>query len=103
MKVDRYTKFLITILAFALLLIGLNPWLQPPSAGAMEVAATSEISTDTDCTSAKKNSLKNLEAVNTLERLLGYIESSVNNIQLTVNRIDRGMNNSSSSNSSDRR
>ena len=103
MKIDRYTKFLITILAFALLLIGLNPWIKPPSAGAMEVAAISEISTDTDCTSARKNSLKIIEAVNTLERLLGYIESSVNNIQLTVNRIDREMNNSSSSNSLDKK
>jgi len=103
MKVDRYTKFLMTILAFALLLNGLNPWIRPPNAGAMEVAAISEKNTATDCSSARKSSIKILEAVNNLERLLGYIESSVNSIQITVNRIDRGRNKSSSSNLSDRR
>jgi hypothetical protein len=37
----------------------------------------------------RKISIKTLDGVNKLERLLGYIESSVNNIQLTVKGIDR--------------
>ncbi len=39
-----------------------------------------------------KNSIKSLDEVNNVKRLLGYIESSVNDIQLTVKGIDRKMN-----------
>ncbi len=103
MKVDRYTKIIMTVLAVALLLNGVNPWIKPPSAGAAEVGAEKEVKAAFDCAAAGKNSVKSLEAIKTLERLLGYMETSVNNIQLAVNRIDRNMNNSSSASAAGKR
>ncbi len=44
-----------------------------------------------------------LEGMNNLERLLGYIESSVNNIQLTVKGIDRKVSEYHSRNTKEKR
>lgn len=85
MTLDRNAKILMAVFTFALILNGLAPWLQPHEAGAKENTAISENIKDTDC------SFKNLEGANNLERLLGYIEASVNDIQLTVKGIDRKM------------
>jgi hypothetical protein len=90
MITDRYTKVLMTILAIALLLIGLNPWISPSQAVAVETTATS--SKDNNCISDKKVSTQTLAGVNNVERLLGYIETSVNDIQLTISSIDRKLN-----------
>lgn len=103
MTIDRYTKILMTVFIMALFLNGLNPWIQPPDAGAKENTAISGNNNDSDCSSAKKNSIKGLEAVNNVERLLGYIESSVNEVKLTVKGIDRKMNDLLSLKSMDRR
>lgn len=103
MGIDRFTKILMTVFTIALFLNGLNPWIQPPDAGARENTAISGNNNDTGCSSAKLNHLKSLEGVNNLERLLGYIESSVNDIQLTVNGIDRKMNELPSLKSMERR
>ncbi len=89
MTIDRNTKILMAVFTIALLLNGLNPWLQPPDAGAKEIAAISGNNNNSDCSSAMNNSVNNPEAVSNLERLLGYIESSVNDINLTVKGIDR--------------
>lgn len=101
MTLDRYTKFLLSVFAVALFLNGLNPWIQPPEAGARENAVVS--GGNADCSLASKNSIKSLEAVNDVARLLGYIESSVNEVKVTVNGIDRKMNEMPSFKSSDRR
>ncbi len=103
MNMDSYTKGLITVFTFALLLNGLNPWINPTSASAKDEPMISEKSNGANCSSASKNSIKSLEAVNGVERLLGYIESSVNDIKLTVNGIDRKMNHSPASRSPDRK
>ena len=90
MIVDRYTKILMTIFTLAVLLNGLNPWINPSQALAIENTATNGTENSNNCSNQdRKNSTKTLEGVNNLERLLGYIESSVNNIQLTVKGIDR--------------
>ena len=97
MTLDRNTKILLTVLTMAVLLNGLNPWIHPPAAGAKENTAISANSNDTDCSS------KTLDGIKNAERLLGYIESSVNDIKLTVNRIDRKIDTLPSFNASDRR
>lgn len=103
MTVNNYTKVLMTVFTIALLMNGLNPWLNPPEVGAKESSAISGNNNDTDCFSASNNSIKSLEAVNNLERLLGYIESSVSEVKLTVKAIDRKINETSSFDSAGRR
>jgi hypothetical protein len=103
MTIDRNTKILLTVFTIALLLNGLNPWIYPPAAGAKENAAISGNSSDTDCSSARNNSIKSLDGIKNAERLLGYIESSVNDIKLTVNGIDRKIDKLPSFKSADRR
>ena len=90
MNLDRYTKVLMTILTVALVLNGLNPWINPSQAEAVEITATG--GKDNNCSTDKKVSTQTLEGVNNVERLLGYIESSVNDIQLTISGIDRKLN-----------
>ena len=90
MTVDRYTKVIMTVFSLAVLLNGLNPWINPSQAVAIENTTTDGTKNGNYCSSQdRKNSLKMLEGMNNLERLLGYIESLVNNIQLTVKGIDR--------------
>lgn len=91
MTLDRNSKILMAVLTIALFLNAFNPWLQPPEAGAKENTAISGNNKNADCSSAGNNSIKSLEGVNNLERLLGYIEASVNDIQSTVKGIDRKM------------
>jgi hypothetical protein len=90
MTVDGYTKVLMTVFTLALLLNGLNPWINPSQAVAIENNTTDGTKNSSNCSSQeRKISIKTLDGVNKLERLLGYIGSSVNNIQLTVKGIDR--------------
>jgi|TARA_B110000438_G_scaffold189077_1_gene180659 hypothetical protein len=90
MTIDRYTKVLMTIFTLALLLNGLNSWINPSQAVAIENTSTKGTKNSNDCSSQdRENNIKTLERMNNLERLLGYIESSVNNIQLTIKGIDR--------------
>ena len=90
MTVDRYTKVIMTVFSLAVLLNGLNPWINPSQAVAIENTATNGTKNSNNCSSQeRKNSIKTLEGVNNLERLLGYVESSVNKIQLTVKEIDK--------------
>ena len=104
MIIDRYTKALITFFALTLLLNGLNPWINPSQAVAKENTTTDGTKNASNCTSQdRKNSIKTLEGVNNLERLLGYVESSVNDIQLTIKGIDRKMSEHPSSNETERR
>lgn len=84
-----YTKVLITAFTLALLLNGLNPWINPPGADAKESAAVSESNIDTRCSSALQDFNKNNGDAQNVKRLLEYIESSVNDIKMTVNGIDR--------------
>ena len=90
MNLDRYTKVLMTILTVALVLNGLNPWINPSQAVAVEITSTG--GKDNNCSTDKQVSTQTLEGVNNVERLLGYIESSVNDIQLTISGIDRKLN-----------
>lgn len=104
MSIDRYTKALMTVFVLALLLNGLNPWIIPSQAAAKENTTTDGTTNVSNFTSLdRKNSIKTLEGVNNLERLLGYVESSVNDIQLTVKGIDRKMSEHPSSNEKERR
>ena len=57
---------------------------------AVEITATD--GKDNNCSTDKKVSTQTLEGVNNVERLLGYIESSINDIQLTISGIDRKLN-----------
>ncbi|MBC8288166.1 MAG: hypothetical protein H8E42_11895 [Nitrospinae bacterium] len=98
MITDRHTKVLMTILAFALLLNGLNPWINPSQAVAVETT----VSKDNNCSSDKKINTQTLDGVNNVERLLGYIESSVNDVQLTISSIDRKLSDLSSDNRKER-
>ena len=92
MTLNRNIIFLMILLIGVLLFNGLNPLIQPPDVDAKEVTAISGDNNDSDCSLAMKNSIKSLDEVNNVKRLLGYIESSVNDIQLTVKGIDRKMN-----------
>ncbi len=104
MIIDRYTKSLMTVFTLALLLNGVNPWINPPQAVAMENTTADGTKNGNNCSSQdRKNSIKTLEGVNNLERLMGYIESSVNNIQLTVKGIDRKVSGYSSQNTTAKR
>lgn len=91
MTLDRNAKILIAVFSFALLLNGLNPWLQPPEVNAKENTPISVSNIDPGCSSPKNGSIGSPEEVKTMERMLGYIESAVNDIQLTVKGIDRKM------------
>ncbi len=89
MTIDKYTKFIMTILTFALLLNGLNPWINPTPALAKENSTIKTKKIDSNCFSNNKVATQTLDGVNNLERLLGYIESSVNDIKLTMSGLDR--------------
>jgi hypothetical protein len=102
MTLDRNAKILIGIFSFALLLNGLNPWLQPPEVSAKENTPISGNNIDPGCSSPLNGSIGNPEEVKKFERMLGYIESAVNDIQLTVKGIDRKMDAVSSFKSADR-
>jgi len=104
MIIDRYIKVLMTVFTLALLLNGLNPWINPSQAVAIENTTTDGTKNGNYCSSQdRKNSLKTLEGMNNLERVLGYIESSVNSIQLTVKGIDRKVSKYSSRNTTEKR
>ena len=92
MILDKYTKFIMTALTFALLLNGLNPWINPSQVFASENSAKIGEKTSDSCSSNNKVATQTLEGVNNLERLMGYIESSVNDIQLTISSIHRKFN-----------
>ena len=87
MAIDRYTKLLLTILTAAILLNGLNQWIKPNSALAKENSKT--IKLDNNCFSNNTLAVKTLDKVTNLERLLGYLESTVNDVKSTVIGIDR--------------
>ena len=89
MNVDRNTKLLMIALISGLFLNGLNPWIKSSDAGAKEITTISEINNDFDCNSARKNSIKSLDGVNTIERTVGYIESKVNDIERGISEINR--------------
>jgi hypothetical protein len=104
MIIDRYTKVLMTVFDLALLLNGLNPWTNPSQAVAIENTATSKTENSSNCSSkGRKNSIQILKGVNNLESFLGYVESSVNDIQLTIKGIDKKMSEHPSSNDTERR
>ncbi|MBC8283066.1 MAG: hypothetical protein H8E32_04575 [Nitrospinae bacterium] len=92
MTIDKYTKFLMTALTFALLLNGLNPWVNPTPAMAIENSTMKTKNIDSSCFSNNKVASQTLDGVNNVERLLGYIESSVNDIKLTMSGLDRRLN-----------
>jgi len=89
MTIDSYTKFILTVLTVALLLNGLNPWINPTSAVAAEKATIETKKNDNNCFSNNKVATQTLDGVNNLERLMGYVESSVNDIKMTVSGLDR--------------
>ena len=91
MNIDNFTKILMTILTFALLLNGFNPWINPTPALAVENSKNKTIKFDGNCFSNNKVASQTLEGVNDTKRLLGYIESSVNEIQMTISGLDRKM------------
>ena len=91
MIIDNYTKFIMTALTVALLLNGLNPWINPTSALASEKSITKTKNIDSNCFTNNKVATRTLDGVNNVERLLGYIESSVNDIKITVSGLDRKM------------
>ena len=93
MTIDNYTKFIMTALTLVLLLNGLNPWVNPSQVFALENSAKIEKKTNDSCSSNNKVTTQTLEGVNNVERLLGYLESSINGIQVTISGIDRKLNN----------
>ena len=101
MTLDRNAKILMAVFSIALFLNVLNPWLQPPEVGAKENIPISGNNIDPGCSSPRNGSIRSPEEVKTTERLLGYIESVVNDIQLTVKGIDRKIDAFTSSKSAD--
>ncbi len=99
MITDRYTKIILTVLTIALILNVFDRWIAPSHAVAAENTSLDINKNHNNCSSVNKNSIKIMDGVNNVERLLGYIESSVNDIQLTILGIDRKLNKSSSSSS----
>jgi len=97
MNVDRNTKILMIALICGLFLNGLNPWIKPSDAGAKENTAIAKNDNSSDCKFAKKNSVKSLDGIITIERMVGYIESKVNDIERSVSEIDRKLEGLSSS------
>jgi len=87
-----FERILLSVFTFALLLNGLNPLAyscRRESEGKCPSLASAD---STECSSILKNSLMTLEAADNTNRMLGYIESSVNEVKLTVIGIDRKMN-----------
>ncbi len=91
MTIDKYTKFIMTTLTLSLLLNGLNPWINPAPASARESSTVITKNIDSNCFSNNKVATQTLDGVTNVERLLGYIESSVNDIKMTVSGLDRKM------------
>lgn len=89
MIIDNYTKLILAVLAVALLLNGINPWVNPTPVWAIENSTTRTKNIDSSCFSKNKVATQTLDGVTNAERLLGYIESSVNDIKLTIKGIDR--------------
>jgi len=99
MKTNRYQNFLLSVLALALLLNVLDRWFTPSNAVAAENTYFERNKGHNNCLSVNKNSIKIMEGVNNAERLLGYLESSVNDIKFTVLGIERKLNSSVPNNS----
>ncbi len=89
MNVDRNTKILMIVIICGLFLNGLNPWIKPSDADAKEGTSVGLNKNSSDCYFARKNSIKNLDGINNIERLSGYIESKVNDIDQAISEIDR--------------
>lgn len=89
MNVDRNTKILMIVLICGLFLNGLSPWIKPSDADAKESTSAELNENNSDCYFARKNSIKNLDRITTIERLSGYIESKVNDIDRSISEIDR--------------
>jgi len=89
MTIDKYTKLIMTTLTFALLLNGLNPWINPTPALAKENSTIKTKNIISNCFSNSKVATQTLDGVKNVERVLGYIESSVNDIKLTMSGLDR--------------
>ena len=68
MTVDRYTKVIMTVFSLAVLLNGLNPWINPSQAVAIENNATNGTKNINNCSSQdRKNSINQTDTK--LERL----------------------------------
>jgi hypothetical protein len=81
-----------TVFALALLLNGLNPWINLSQTVAIENITKDGTTKVSNCSSHdRENSLKTFKEVNNLERMLDYVESTVNDIQLTIKGTDRKM------------
>ncbi len=91
-KMDHHLKILIAALGFALLAYGLNPWTNPANAATERASAQSGDNPKNNCSEILANSKNNQKTLATLERLVGYLESSVTDVKMTVNRIDRNLN-----------
>ena len=95
MTLNRNVKILMIVFAIALFfsialfLNGFNPLLPPPEVGANENTQISGKNIGPDCSSPINGFIRSPEEVKNMERLLGYIESTVNDINLTVKGIDR--------------
>lgn len=73
--VDRYTKFILTLIAIALLLIALNPWIVPEKAHA-------------DMDNSTISNFKQIKsAVDSMSSSVDSISSTVNNIEADVRYI----------------
>jgi len=97
MNVDRNIKFLMIVLICGLFLNGLSPWINPSDVNAKESTSVELNKNSSDCYFARKNSIKNSDGINTIERLSGYIESKVNDIDRAISEIDRKLEDLSSS------
>ena len=69
MNIDNFTKILMTILTFALLLNGFNPWINPTPALAVEKSKNKTIKFDGNCFSNNKVASHTLEGVNDTKRV----------------------------------
>ncbi len=92
MTTDRYTKILLSAVTIALILNVLDRGIAPSHAVAAENTSFESNQSNNNC--GNKNSIKILGGVKNVERLLRYIESSVNDIKLTISGIDRKLKNS---------
>ncbi len=91
-KKSRHLKWLLLTLSFSLLAFGFDPLANSAKATTEGASTLSGEEIKNQCSEILKVSKSNQDSLATLERLVSYLESSVTDINMTVNRIDRKLN-----------
>lgn len=92
---NRYLIFIFLMLSLLLLFFGFYPLTNSANATTDQASSLTKNESKFQCAEVLKISKHNQASLKTLERLVSYLESSVKDIKMTANGIDRKLNTAS--------